>query len=397
MKTFLLTVLLALALPCTAQKALRPVRTAMKDSKYKEAIALIAKLRNDTLYRSNPKLCLYAIEANRALNDAENTKLYLKQNYDTIAFFSTTAQIIAEAVRLDSIEKALWQAEERKPKHAKTVCENLQTCFPNLLAAGRYYYRKAKFSEAMPYLRTAIELPQTSVGKEAQLPVDSRTANACLYLTSAYNTKNFPEVHRYEQEALQDTASAETVMRCLLYTSEAESDDPAYQRLLQECWMRFPAEDEYFIRLVDHYRTGGRNSEVVELSTRQLKRDTTSCAPYMARCIAHFDLKDYDACIADAQSVLRCDTTKADAYYYVGASYVEKAEAVQLPEKVLSASYRKAQKERRALYLQAEKWLEDYRRVAPDAEKQWAPLLYKVYLALNRGKKFAEIEKLCKE
>ena len=30
----------------------------------------------------------------------------------------------------------------------------------------------------------------------------------------------------------------------------------------------------------------------------------------------------------------------------------------------------------------------------PKEQKRWAPLLYQVYLVLNRGKKFAEIDNL---
>lgn len=376
------------------QKAFKPVKEAMKNSKYKEAIEQIQKLRKDSLYRSNIKLCLYAIEAQKALNDAENTKLYLKKSYDTLTFFNTTAQIIAEGVRLDSIEKELQQKEERKPKHTKFVCEQLALYFPNIQAAGRYYYKQGKFKEAMPYLRTGIELPQTPIGKEAQLSGENQVANACLYLTSAYNDKNYPEVHRYEQTALKDSVSNEAIMRCLIYTAEAEKNTDVYQKLLQQCWLKYPDEREYFIRLADLYRTNGKNNDVVELSKQQITRDSTECAPFMARCLAYYDLKDFDACIADAQNVLRCDSTNADAYYYAGASYVEKANAVQIPDKVLASSYRKAQKERRSFYVSAEKWLEDYRKMAPDMEERWAPLLYKVYLALNRGKKFAEVEKV---
>lgn len=67
------------SLSCTAQKAFKPVKTALKDKKYNEAITQIEKLRTDSTFKNNTKLCLYAIEAYRGLNDAENTKIYLKK------------------------------------------------------------------------------------------------------------------------------------------------------------------------------------------------------------------------------------------------------------------------------------------------------------------------------
>ena len=71
-----------------------------------------------------------------------------------------------------------------------------------------------------------------------------------------------------------------------------------------------------------------------------------------------------------------------------------KATQVQLPANALSKAYTQALKQQQAYYREAETSLEAYRTLAPNLQKRWAPLLYKVYLALNEGKKFAEIEKI---
>ena len=154
----LLTVCLVL-LVCPAaghaQKALKPIKTALKEKKYSDAVKQIAELRKDSLYRNDEKLCEYAIEAQRGLNDAQNTKLYLKQPCDTAAFFNTTYQIIAEAVRLDSIEQAALENEGTKPRQQRLVQDMLRTYFKNLNAGARYFYRQGKYAQAMPLLREA--------------------------------------------------------------------------------------------------------------------------------------------------------------------------------------------------------------------------------------------------
>ena len=100
--------LLLIFLPLTVcgQKAFKPIRTALKAKNYKEVINQVNKLREDSTYRHSADLCLYMIEGQKGLNDAENTKLYLKKNYDTVSFFSTTRQIVEEAVKVDSIQRA---------------------------------------------------------------------------------------------------------------------------------------------------------------------------------------------------------------------------------------------------------------------------------------------------
>ena len=38
--------------------------------------------------------------------------------------------------------------------------------------------------------------------------------------------------------------------------------------------------------------------------------------------------------------------------------------------------------------------MEDYRRLAADEKQRWAPALYRIYLNLNMGKQFEEIDQL---
>ena len=41
--------------------------------------------------------------------------------------------------------------------------------------------------------------------------------------------------------------------------------------------------------------------------------------------------------------------------------------------------------------------MERYRKLAPAQQQKWAPALYKIYLNLNMGKQFDEIDKLLKK
>jgi len=41
--------------------------------------------------------------------------------------------------------------------------------------------------------------------------------------------------------------------------------------------------------------------------------------------------------------------------------------------------------------------MEKYRKLAPAEKKKWAPALYRIYLNLNMGKQFDEIDNLMKK
>lgn len=92
--------------------------------------------------------------------------------------------------------------------------------------------------------------------------------------------------------------------------------------------------------------------------------------------------------------MLQVDSANVEANYYIGASYAAKALQLKLPDNALKSDYKKAHEQQKSYYREAEPYLERYKELAPDSKNRWAPLLYKVYLGLNRGKKFAEIEKL---
>lgn len=377
-----------------AQKAFKPIKTALKEKNYKEAVNKVNALRKDSIYTNNLKLCLYSIEAYRGLNDAENLKIYLKKDYDTLTFFSTTLQIIKEAVRLDSLERIQQKEKETKSKQTNYICELLRLYLPNIKVASRYFYKKKNYAEAMKYVQTCIDIPKTEIGKLAVLPALGDTTNACLYLMSAYYGKKIKEVHHYEQLALQDTTLRSQVIEILAYTAEEEADTATYRKWLVDGFTNYPTKNIFFTRLADLYASRADNSAILRLTEQQLKRDSLNTLALLAQCNALLKMQLFDSCISTANRLLKTDTTYVEAYYYLGASYVGNADSIVFPDNALSRNYKKAKKEKNALYRKAMNYLESYKEQMPEHKKQWAPLLYKVYLELNEGKKFSNIEKL---
>ncbi len=397
MKKFFLLLSVFMCLTCMAQKAFKPVTTALKAKNYKEALQQIGMLRKDSLYRENTKLCVYAIEAQRGLNDAENMKLYLKQNYDTLSFFSTTYEIVREAIRLDSIEKKMFEERQQKPKHTKFIIDQLHRYYPNLQAAVRFFYKKNNAGETTKYARAYLDIPSTQIGKSAALSPQNIESNAAIYLVSSFEKKDYAEVHRYESEARKSQPFHFKVIDDLAYTAQEENDTATYVNLLTEGWNAYPDSRTFFLRLADFYNQQGKFEKVIQLAEKQITYDSTDITAYFAKCMAHYNMKDYKACIQSAENMLSVDSVNADAHYYIGASLMAEIDAMPIPNKASSSVYRKFLSEQQSLYKKAEVQLEIYRSLAPQAKQQWAPLLYKVYLALNRGKKFAEIEQIMEQ
>ena len=107
-------------------------------------------------------------------------------------------------------------------------------------------------------------------------------------------------------------------------------------------------------------------------------------------------MKRYDDCIALATSIIQSDSTYSEAYYNAGAAYL--AKAVEQHEKVKSdmslAEIRNIKREEDKLMRNALPYLEHYRALNPDAVEWWGRPLYNIYLALNMGSKFEEVDRL---
>lgn len=376
-----------------AQKAFKPVKTALKSKNYNEVIKQVNELEKDSLYMYSSKLCFYKIEALRGLNDTENMKLYLKQPYDTVAFFSTTYQIIQQTLRLDSIEHYLCIENEKRSKYSNVILELLTTHFPNLNAASRFFYMKKDYKETMKYLRFCLDIPHMPVGVKANLSRKYDVNNASLYLISAYKNQNYSEVSRYESLSLQDMANRSYILECLINTAKVLNDHSKYLYWLNLAWTEYPQAKMFFTKLADYYMSKNDYAKVLELSVQQKQKDSTDGMASLVKGIALFNLQHYDECIRECKQLLAADSSYVDANYYVGASYVAKGSNIVFQDNRLTQEYKESLKQQKEYYKLSVPYLETYKQVKPESSKRWAPLLYKVYLSLNEGKKFAEIEK----
>ena len=168
----------------------------------------------------------------------------------------------------------------------------------------------------------------------------------------------------------------------------------AFQHWLKQGLQHFPDHQPFFARLTDYLTDHQDYKAVLELSNAMLQRDSNEVCYRMAQAMALLNLKQYDEAIEAAEKTLALDSTLVEMDYGIGLAYVEKAEQVQLPDNAYSKAYKAAKQKQRDFYAVAETHLEIYRKARPESAARWAPLLYKVYLNLNRGTKFAEIERI---
>lgn len=385
-----------------AQKALRNVKNYLKQNNPTEALNEIGRLEADTTsdIRFNPKLYHYGVEANIALNNVENEKIYLEQAYDTAKFFSTTYGIFDYAIKCERYEQQRLALKGDRFKYHKEHGELLRRYHKNLGVAGLFFYRKRQYADAMKYLAQYLDaplLPLWGSDKEVMSTPFYRQ-NAYLYQRCAFRSKQYAKVARYSTITLSDSARRRrSSLEYLSLAAKELNDSIAFLEYVNMGLRDYPHHPYFFTQMVNYYAQRQAYQQIVALADTLLASDTTNLRYMEAKALAYLNLGHYDAAIQIARDGLAIDSTRSEMNYYIGLAYCSLANTVLLPTNINSNAYRRASAEQKAYYQTARTFLERYRQQEPKKVSRWAPLLYRVYFALNDGAKFEEINEVLKK
>jgi tetratricopeptide (TPR) repeat protein len=112
----------------------------------------------------------------------------------------------------------------------------------------------------------------------------------------------------------------------------------------------------------------------------------------LAKSIALLNMNRYDECITVSKQMIATNKNQAEPYFNIATCYLNQALALeQLNEP------RKYREQLVKLYSDACPYMEKYRELAPFDSQRWGPALYRVYLNLNKGKQFEEIDRLMRK
>ncbi len=395
-KQILATLLLLLTVvPClnAQRKELSQARSYIKSGKdYDKAEKLMADIvAKDSVGRQNPKVYLMWHQAVLRQYEQGNEKLYLKQNYDTALIFNLTKRMFTILESLDSIDALPQKNGKVKPKYRRKHAELLNKLRPNLYFGGSFYTRKKDYATAYTFFDTYIDCTKQPLFTGYDYEQNDTTLKKAAYWATYCGAKlNNPTLTlQYADMARQDTTKLQFL---LMYIAEAYStakNDTSWLATLKEGFSKFPKAEYFFIHLTDYHNAHGNADKALQLANEALATDSTSLLFLFAKSTALLNLGRYDDCIAASDSLIAANDSLPDAYYNAGMAYMNKILAAEE-----ASNTRKQKKSIMALYNKALPYMEKCRALAPNDKQKWAPALYKIYLNMNRGKQFEEIDKL---
>ena len=394
MKKILICVFICLPLIAWGQKkTMTQVKDYIKSGKnLDKAEKLMTDLLNDSSSRGNEKVWLLLFESQRKQYDQGNEKLYLKEKYDTTALFLVGKRMFDTLEGLDSLDRLPDARGKVKLKYRDRSAELLNIYRPNLFNGGVFFMKKHDFSRAYDFFDTYINSAVKPMFARYQYAERDKRLPEAAYWASycGYKLEKPQLTLRHTYQALKDSVHLPYMLQYLAETYKLEKDTARYVQTLKDGFSKYPKFPFFFPRLIDYYSHIGAYDEAMKSCDEALQTDSVNILFRYAKSSLLLTMGRYKQSFAISKALIAENDTLADAYLNAGLALFD--QAVELDKKTQSGS--KKYNQILELYRKAMPYLEKYRAMAPDQKDKWALPLYTIYLNLNMGKQFDEIDKL---
>lgn len=393
----LLVLLMVSPVAASAQK--KEIQTAKDQVKagknLDQAAASMKKLLADSANRTNRKIWTIYFDAVRKQYEQGNEKLYLKQKYDTAQLFNYTRQLFEVAFQYDSVETAPDKKGRRDFEFRKGHSDYLAHIRSNLYNGGIWFLNKKKYPDAYKFFDCYIECASQPMFKQRNYgEKDKHLPTAAYYAVySGYKMKDPKATLHHSYEALKDTVHYNYMLQYLAETYMLEKDTARYVASLKEGFKRVPTFPYFFPRLVEYYVVRNQLDSAMTVVNEALTVVPDSDVYLAAKSNLLLEQGKLQECIEVSKKVIEVNQKLGDPYYNAGICYFNLA----VEQDKNSHNSRKAKEQVEENYKKALPYLVKYRELEPKEQGKWAFPLYTIYLNLNMGKEFDEIDKVMKQ
>lgn len=398
MKLMLMAFLMLLSLPTNVlaqKKEIAAAKDQVKAGKdLEKAQASMKKLLTDSINRGNKKIWVTLFDAVRKQYEQGNEKLYLKQQYDTAKLFNLAKELFCVAQGLDSVEMVPDKKGRTDIEFRKGHAEYLSRIRPNIYNGGTWFIRKHQYADAYHFFDLYIECASLPLFKSYNYQKQDTHLSTAAYwaVYAGYKMKDAKATLHHSYEALKDTVHYNYMLQYLAETYKLEKDTMRYVATLNEGFDRSPKFPFFFPRLVEYYTSENKLDSAMAVVNRALVVDSLNEVYLFTKSTLLLNLGKYKDCIGICDQLIARNDTMAEAYYNAGLAYFNLAIDLDKNKQVSAKNTKDILK----YYQLALPYLEKYRSLAPGMKDQWALPLYTIYLNLNMGREFDEIDKVLK-
>lgn len=360
-----------------------------------EAESSMRKLLVDSTNRRNEKIWLVLFDAVKKQYEEVNEKMYLKQSVDTSQLFATTYRMFGILEGLDSVDALPDKNGKVKLAYRKRHSEYLNSFRMNLFNGGLFHMNKKEYQKAFDFFAVYVNCAnQPLFSSYKYRNTDKHLARAAFYAVyNGFKTGDAANVLRFADIAQEDTSKLNLTYQYMAETYRIQKDTLKCLDVLQSGFSMFPKSDYFFSHLFDYYFKKGDGERAMALCDDAIDIDSTDTVALIAKSAVLLSRKEYDDCVAVCDKAIAFDSNSAEAFLNAGLAYFNQAVALDTSGKY-SRDIRAKVKD---LYRKSLPYMQRYRALAPKAQEKWAMPLYTIYLNLNMGDEFDEIDSLLRK
>lgn len=333
--------------------------------------------------------------------EGANELLYLRQLKDTTQMFNTLRRMFLTYEQVDSLDAQPDSKGNVKLRYRQRNADYLKVFRPNLYKAGMYFMRKRDMAQSYVFYDTYLDCIYQPLFSDMKYAEKDTLLNEVAYLalSSAHRTGNHNGVKKYSELALGHQKHAHMTLAMLYDSYIQQGDTLKAVSYLHRGFNEHPEHHFFFPRLVDYYASINHLDSVCDIVNRACELEPGNMFYLLARNTIQLNMGEYDACIALGDSLIHRNDKLSEAYINVGSAYFNKALRCDRKPIDPSTGFTRLKKrnEVNEFYKKALPYIEAYRVQRPRRQDRWAEMLYTIYLNLNMGDKFDEIDSLLKK
>ena len=360
-----------------------------------QAQANMQKLLKDSANQRNLKIWNLLYEAVRKQYEQGNEKLYLKQSYDTAQLFNLARQLFEVAERMDSVEMLPDSKGRVRIVFRKNHAEYLGQIRPNLYSGGLWLIRKQKYLEAYEMLNQYLHCANIPLFANYDYCHKDKNISTAAYwaVFCGYKMQNPQATLHHSYEALKDTVHYDYMLQYLAETYKLEKDSVRYLAILKDGFRHAPKFPFFFPRLIEYYVGINQLDSAMRVTDKALEADSLNQTYLFTKSTLLLNKGKNAESLAISEKLLAIKDSLPEVYYNAGLANFNMAVLLDKDVQFSRSHHRDINQ----YYRKAMPYLETYRKLMPKDVEKWALPLYTIYLNLNMGKEFDEIDKLVKK
>ena len=396
-KTIIFFIFISFAMSMPAQKKeLSAARHNIKTgAKLDQAEASMRKLLTDSANIGNTHIWLTLFASIKKQYDQGNEKLYLKQAYDTAQLFVACKKMFDVLEDFDTIDSRPDAKGNVRPRYRTRHASLLASYRPNLYSGGGFFVKKANYKSALDMYNTYIGCSSHPLFQSYNYSSTDKNLPEAAYwaLFCSYKQNDLKSMLRYKSLAEQDTAHHAFVLQYLAEAYRTLGDTAQYLSSITEGYELYPAFPYFFPRLTEYYIERNDFKKARSIVDYAMMLDSTNIYYRFVKSAVLLHTKEYSEAIDICDAIIDEDKGIHDAYLNAGLCYFNQAQGLEKDR----SSIKKNREKILALYRQSLPYFERYRTLVLENKAKWAFPLYTIYLNLNMGPEFEEMEKILKE